>query len=139
MSDGTLRDVSRWNMSSGWAANAIISTVPDLAAFTAALLGGRLLPPQLQRELFVVPAVPDVSGKAASYSIALQRFKLPGVGEVWGKTGGRYGYLAGLGGTADGKRRLVYGVTANDAKDGANPTPITQHIVVAGMTLSARP
>ena len=138
MSDGTLRDVTRWNQSFGWAASAIISTTRDLDTFTAALLGGRLLPPEIQRELFVVPAVPDISGKAASYSVALQRFQLPGAGEIWGKSGGRYGYLAGLGGTADGTRRLVYGVTANDAKNGDNPTPITQRIVLAGMTLSVR-
>ena len=138
MSDGTLRDVTRWNQSFGWAAGAIISTTRDLDVFTAALLGSMLLPPEIQRDLFVVPAVPDISGKAASYSVALQRFQLPGVGEIWGKTGGRYGYLAGLGGTADGTRRLVYGVTANDAKNGDNPTPITQQIVLAGMTLSAR-
>jgi D-alanyl-D-alanine carboxypeptidase len=138
MTDGTVRDVTRWNQSFGWAASAIICTTHDLDVFTKALLGGRLLPPEVQRELFAVPAVPDVSGKRASYSVGLQRFVLPGVGEVWGKTGGRYGYLAGLGGTADGTRRLVYGVTANDAKNGDNPTPTTQRIVLAGMTLTAR-
>ncbi|MBP2330357.1 D-alanyl-D-alanine carboxypeptidase [Kibdelosporangium banguiense] len=138
MSDGTLRDVTRWNQSFGWAASAIISTTRDLDVFTEALLGGRLLAPEVQRELFIVPAVPDVSGKAASYSVALQRFKLPGVGEVWGKSGSRYGYLAGIGGTVDGTRRLAYGMTANDARNGDNPTPITQRIVLAGMTLSAR-
>jgi hypothetical protein len=41
-------------------------------------------------------------------------------------------------GAADGTRRLVYGVTANDAKNGDSPTPVTQRIVFAGMTLSAR-
>ncbi|ONI86287.1 hypothetical protein ALI22I_26785 [Saccharothrix sp. ALI-22-I] len=139
MTDGTLLDVTRWNQSFGWAASAIVSTTRDLDVFTAALLGGRLRPPAEQRELFAAPPVEDTNGKAASYGVGLQRFTLPGVGAVWGTSGGgRYGYLAGLGGTADGQRRLVYGVTANDAKNGDHPTPITQRIVVAGMPLSAR-
>ena len=80
MTDGTLRDVTRWNQSFGWAASAVISTTGDLDIFTQALLGGRLLPPEVQRELFAVPAVPG-----ASYGVGLQRFVLPGVGEVWAR------------------------------------------------------
>ncbi|MEV4057880.1 serine hydrolase domain-containing protein [Amycolatopsis sp. NPDC049688] len=138
MTDGSLQDVTRWDQSFGWAASAIVSTTNDLDVFTEALLGGKLLPPSVQAELFAVPPVDDLTGKHASYSVGLQRFTLPGVGEVWGKSGGRYGYLAGLGGTRDGHRRLVYGLTANDAKNGDNPTPVTQRIVAAGMTLAAR-
>ncbi|MEU0534126.1 serine hydrolase domain-containing protein [Amycolatopsis tolypomycina] len=138
MSDGSVLDVTRWDQSFGWASSSIVSTIRDLDVFTAALFGGRLLPPSVQPELFAVPPVKDVSGKPASYGAGLQRYRLPGVGEVWGKSGGWYGYLAGLGGTRDGRRRLVYGLTANDAKNGDNPTPVTQQIVLAGMTLAAR-
>ncbi|MGW4064402.1 serine hydrolase domain-containing protein [Amycolatopsis sp. NPDC004747] len=138
MTDGSLQDVTRWDQSFGWASSSIVSTTRDLDVFTEALLGGRLLPPSVQPELFAVPPVMDVSGKPASFGAGLQRFKLPGVGEVWGKSGGWYGYLAGIGGTRDGQRRLVYGLTANDAKNGDNPTPVTQRIVAAGMTLAAR-
>ncbi|MET8999622.1 serine hydrolase domain-containing protein [Amycolatopsis sp. NPDC004169] len=138
MTDGSVQDVTRWDQSFGWASSSIVSTTRDLDVFTEALLGGRLLPPSVQPELFAVPPVPDVSGKPASFGAGLQRFKLPGVGEVWGKSGGWYGYLAGIGGTRDGQRRLVYGLTANDAKNGDNPTPVTQQIVAAGMTLAAR-
>jgi D-alanyl-D-alanine carboxypeptidase len=138
MTDGSLEDVTRWDQSFGWAASSIVSTTADLDVFTEALLGGKLLPPPVQAELFAVPSVDDLNGKHASYSAGLQRFTVPGVGEVWGKSGGRYGYLAGLGGTRDGQRRLVYGLTANDAKNGDNPTPVTQKIVAAGMTLAAR-
>ncbi|SEB32650.1 D-alanyl-D-alanine carboxypeptidase [Amycolatopsis tolypomycina] len=138
MSDGSVLDVTRWDQSFGWASSSIVSTTRDLDVFTAALFGGRLLPPSVQPELFAVPPVKDVSGKPASYGAGLQRYRLPGVGEVWGKSGGWYGYLAGLGGTRDGRRQLVYGVTANDAKNGDNPTPVTQQIVLAGMTLAAR-
>lgn len=138
MTDGSVQDVTRWDQSFGWAASSIVSTTRDLDVFTEALLGGRLLPPSVQPELFAVPPVMDVSGKPASFGAGLQRFELRGVGEVWGKSGGWYGYLAGIGGTRDGQRRLVYGLTANDAKNGDNPTPVTQQIVAAGMTLTAR-
>ncbi|HEX6356482.1 serine hydrolase domain-containing protein [Actinophytocola sp.] len=136
MPDGTLLDVTRWNQSFGWAASSIISTTRDLDTFTAALLDGRLLPPAQQAELFAVPAVPDVSGAPASYGGGLQRYEIPGVGEVWGKTGGSYGYLAGIGGTRDGERRLTYGLAVNDAKNGKNQSKLPQKIVAAGMTLS---
>jgi D-alanyl-D-alanine carboxypeptidase len=137
MPDGSLKDVTRWNQSFGWAASSIISTTRDLDVFTAALLGGRLLPPAQQAELFAVPAVPDVSGKPASYGGGLERYRIPGVGEVWGKTGGWYGYLAGMGGTRDGQRRLTYGLAVNDAKNSDNTSTLPQRIVFAGMTLSA--
>lgn len=135
MPDSTLVDVTRWHQSFGWAASAIVSTARDLDTFLTALLAGRLLPPAQQDELFAVPAVPDVGGDPASYGGGLQRHRIPGVGEVWGKTGGWYGYLAGMGGTRYGQRRLTYGLTVNDAKNGDNPSPLPQRIVAAGMTL----
>lgn len=51
--------------------------------------------------------------------------------EVWGKTGGRWGYNAGTGGTRDLSRTLVHSVNATDAKgQGTND-------VVVGLIVSA--
>lgn len=36
--------------------------------------------------------------------------------EVWGKTGGRWGYNAAVASTRDGARTLVYSVNSTDAK-----------------------
>ncbi|MCO1581978.1 beta-lactamase family protein [Crossiella sp. SN42] len=131
-------DVTEWNPSGDWATGEMISTLADLDTFVAALLGGRLLPPAQQAELFAVPAVSDVSGRAASYGGGLQRLKVPGVGVVWGKTGARYGYTAGMGGTLDGLRRTTYAVTAKDAKSSVNSPALPQRIIVPAMTLAAR-
>ncbi|MGW2182950.1 serine hydrolase domain-containing protein [Streptomyces sp. NPDC001732] len=135
LDDGStgLRDISVWGATDGWAAGDIISTTADLERFTQALFRGRVVRGPMLEEMFTLPA-PSVrdheSGKPAAYSAGLTSWVVDGH-RVWGKTGGRWGYNAGVGGTRDLSRVLVYSVNSTDAKgEGTND-------VVAGLVAAA--
>lgn len=120
LEDGStgLRDVSVWGPTDGWAAGDVISTTADLEHFLTALFRGRVVRGPLLEEMFTLPdpSVRDFeSGKAPAYSAGLSTWKLGGR-QVWGKTGGRWGYNAGIGATRDLSRTLVYSINSTDAK-----------------------
>lgn len=129
---GEPRDVTVWGASDAWAAGDLISTTADLECFTEALFRGRVVRGPLLREMFTVP---DASvreygtGKPAAYSAGLSVMRLGGR-EVWGKTGGRWGYNTVLAATPDLSRTLVYSVNATDAK-GEDMNATAMNIVVA--------
>ncbi|MET9678792.1 serine hydrolase domain-containing protein [Streptomyces coeruleorubidus] len=132
LDDGTtgLRDVSVWGSTDGWAAGDIISTTADLERFTDALFQGRVVRGPLLEEMFTLPEVTDFrTGKPAAYSVGLS-MKMLGGREVWGKTGGRWGYNAAIASTRDGSRTLVYSVNSTDAK-GQDMNKVAEHIMVA--------
>ena len=132
LDDGTtgLRDVSVWGSTDGWAAGDIISTTADLERFTNALFQGRVVRGPLLEEMFTLPQVTDVkNGKPAAYSVGLS-MKVLGGREVWGKTGGRWGYNAAIASTRDGSRTLVYSVNSTDAK-GQDMNRVAENIMVA--------
>jgi D-alanyl-D-alanine carboxypeptidase len=56
--------------------------------------------------------------------------KVLGGREVWGKTGGRWGYNAAIASTRDGSRTLVYSVNSTDAK-GNDMNRTAENIMVA--------
>ncbi|MFF6884436.1 serine hydrolase domain-containing protein [Streptomyces sp. NPDC012421] len=116
--DGTtgLRDVSVWRATDGWAAGDLISTTADLERFTRALFGGGVVRGPLLEEMFTLPEVTDFrSGEPAAYSAGLSVKRLGGR-DVWGKTGGRWGFNATIASTRHGERTLVYSVNSTDAK-----------------------
>ncbi|MEU4278615.1 serine hydrolase domain-containing protein [Streptomyces tanashiensis] len=118
LDDGTtgLRDVSVWGTTDGWAAGDLVSTTADLERFTRVLFKGGVVRGPLLEEMFTIPKVPDLtSGDPAAYSAGLSMKRLGGR-EVWGKTGGRWGYNAAIASTRDGARTLVYSVNSTDAK-----------------------
>ncbi|GHE39284.1 hypothetical protein GCM10017771_58000 [Streptomyces capitiformicae] len=120
-----------WGTTDGWAAGAIISTTADLERFTNALFQGRIVRrgPPLE-EMFTLPQVTDFkTGAPAAYSVGLSMKKLGGR-EVWGKTGGRWGYTTVIASTRDGSRTLVYSVNATDAK-GQDMNKVAQSVMVA--------
>ncbi|BBC34952.1 hypothetical protein SGFS_062460 [Streptomyces graminofaciens] len=130
--DGTtgLRDVSVWGTTDGWAAGDLVSTTADLERFTKALFRGRVVRGPLLEEMFTLPDVTDFrSGAPAAYSVGLSMKKLGGR-EVWGKTGGRWGYNAAIASTRDGSRTLVYSVNSTDAK-GQDMNRVTLNVMVA--------
>lgn len=115
----------------GWAAGDIVSTTADLERFTNALFRGRIVPrgPVLE-EMFTVPKVADfTSGKPAEFAAGLAR-KVLGGHEVWGKTGGRWGYNAAIASTRDGSRTVVYSVNSTDAK-GRDVNRVALNVMVA--------
>lgn len=118
LDDGTtgLRDVSVWNPTDGWAAGDLISTTADLERFTQALFAGRVVRGPMLEEMFTLPKVEDfTTGDPAAFSAGLSMKKLGGR-EVWGKTGGRWGYNTAIASTRHGERTLVYSVNSTDAK-----------------------
>jgi D-alanyl-D-alanine carboxypeptidase len=84
-----------------WAAGAIVSTADDLQRFFAALLHGRVLSPQLLREMeTLVPA-----GRL-QYGLGIATFPTP-CGRAWGHTGNVQGTIVVAWNTKDALRQLV--------------------------------
>ncbi|MCI4040603.1 serine hydrolase domain-containing protein [Streptomyces sp. TRM75563] len=113
-----LRDVTVWGPTDGWAAGDIISTTADLERFTTALFGGRVVRGPLLEEMFTLPDASVRtygSGEPARFSTGLSVLTLGGR-QVWGKSGGRWGYSTAVAATRDLSRTLVYSVGATDAK-----------------------
>ncbi len=129
--DGTteFRDVTVWGATDSGAAGAMISTTADLERFLTALFRGRVVPqPQLE-EMFTLPA--GVSG--ARMSAGLQRDVTADGTEIWGKSGGRWGYNTIIAATRDLSRTLVYSVNSTDAK-GRVMNPVAARVIGAAFT-----
>ncbi|WP_051836798.1 serine hydrolase domain-containing protein [Streptomyces sp. NRRL F-2580] len=87
-----------------WAEGGMISNAPDMERFMKALLGGRLLPPAQQRQLFVKPEL-SKAAKEQPYSQGGLTFHTLSDGtEIWGKTGSMAQYSNGVFGTRHGAR-----------------------------------
>jgi D-alanyl-D-alanine carboxypeptidase len=104
-----LEDVSDGSPSVVWAAGALVSTADDLSRFYRALLGGRLLSPELLRQMerTVTPA------PGFSYGLGLQKLHGP-CGTFWGHSGGSPGYSVDALNSKDGRRQVVVLVNATD-------------------------
>jgi D-alanyl-D-alanine carboxypeptidase len=99
-------DVSRESASWTWAGGAIVSTADDLRRFFASLLGGKLLPAQLLREMeTVVPA-----GRQR-YGLGLGLYPTP-CGDAWGHTGNVLGTVTVAWNRRDASRQIVLVVNA---------------------------
>jgi D-alanyl-D-alanine carboxypeptidase len=78
--EGRLLDFTVYNPSAAWAAGNIVSDMDDLARFYRALLGGRLLAPELLAEMKTrVEVQPGVAG----YGLGLTVLDTP-CGPLWG-------------------------------------------------------
>ena len=93
-----------------WAAGALVSNADDLARFYRALLGGRLLRPDLLRLMETTVAAPQL-GPGNACGLGLQRVPEP-CGALWGHTGGSPGYVAHALNTRDASRQVVVLVNA---------------------------
>ncbi|MFI7440709.1 serine hydrolase domain-containing protein [Nonomuraea indica] len=111
--DPELHDATEMNQSFAWAAGGIVSSTGDLQRFFRALLGGRLLPPAQQREMFDNPVDTSVTGKAhpwipgTRYGLGVFTQKLSCGGAVWGNGGLTYGSWTYAMGSRDGKHLLT--------------------------------
>ncbi|GAA1023331.1 D-alanyl-D-alanine carboxypeptidase [Acrocarpospora pleiomorpha] len=110
--DAPTYDVTELNTSPFWAAGGMISTAGDLNRFFGALLGGRLLPPAQQREMFtMVPTkdwLPDTT-----YGLGVSTVKLPCGTTVWGMGGAIYGSWSYAYGSRDGKHLVATNVNGD--------------------------
>ncbi|SCE85645.1 serine hydrolase domain-containing protein [Micromonospora mirobrigensis] len=111
-----LVDATVWSQTFTPAAGNLISSLADLDSFMTALFAGRVVPAAQLPEMFTLPAVHDVSGGPARYSAGLTAYPLPAGEILWIKTGSRYGYLAAVAATRDGRFRVEYSITGTDAK-----------------------
>ncbi|MEV4462034.1 serine hydrolase domain-containing protein [Micromonospora echinofusca] len=111
-----LVDATTWSQTFTPASGDVISSLADLDTFVTALFAGRVVPAAQLAEMFTLPAVPDVAGGPARYSVGLTAFPLPGGEVLWIKTGSRFGYLTGVAATRDGRFRTQYSITGTDAK-----------------------
>jgi D-alanyl-D-alanine carboxypeptidase len=108
-SDGSagLVDVTQADPSWAWAAGAMISSAADLARFYQALLGGRLLGPDLLKAMQTTVDASEQYGPGAGYGLGLMRLALGCGGQVWGHGGEVPGYATMAFGTQDATRQLV--------------------------------
>jgi D-alanyl-D-alanine carboxypeptidase len=102
-------DVTVGSPSIVWASGALVSNADDLAGFFRALLGGRLLRPDLLRAMETM-----IAGTSEfSYGLGLQKMSTP-CGAAWGHTGGMPGYNAYALNSKSGRRQIVVLVNASD-------------------------
>ena len=104
-----LEDVTVGSPSIVWASGAVVSNADNLARFFGALLGGRLLSPELLREMKAM--IPTEA--SFSYGLGLQKLRLP-CGAVWGHQGGMPGFSTEALSSQDGRRQVVVSVNATD-------------------------
>ncbi|MFI8852471.1 serine hydrolase domain-containing protein [Streptomyces sp. NPDC053499] len=130
LSDGTLADVTEFDMSVAHADGEIVTSTGDMHRFLSALFSGSLLPQRQLRRMFTLPPahVRMLDGSPARYSTGLQTVTVNGV-TLWGKTGEQYGYASGMFATRDQQRRLVWAFTP--VQLGADPSPMSQRIAEA--------
>ncbi|MFD8214834.1 serine hydrolase domain-containing protein [Streptomyces sp. NPDC059697] len=103
---GPTYDVTRLNPSLASSAGEMISDSADLNRFYAALLGGRLLPPQQLKEMKTTVKADEIPG--ARYGLGLIDRKLGCGVHVWGHDGGIHGSTSSAVTTADGRHSLAF-------------------------------
>jgi D-alanyl-D-alanine carboxypeptidase len=106
---GPLEDVTVGSPSYVWAAGALVSTADDVARFFRALLGGRLLRPDLLRAMETTVA--DAPG--FSYGLGVQNVATP-CGVSWGHSGGSPGYSVDSYNSKNGARQVVVFVNGTE-------------------------
>ncbi|MEG8276988.1 serine hydrolase domain-containing protein [Streptomyces sp. AHA2] len=107
--DGT--DVTALDPRAAGAAGEIVTTLTDLNRFYAALLGGRLLPPRLLREML------DTGAAHGAYGMGLLPERLPCGLTVWGHNGHISGSYVRTAATADGRHVLTFRVNTDALTD----------------------
>ena len=101
-----LVDVSEQDPSFGWAAGQMVSTPSELNRFFVALLKGRLLAPNLLREMRTTVPAPELGAKTR-YGLGLISQPLPCGGVSWGHGGTITGYSTTNAATDDGRAASV--------------------------------
>ena len=121
--EGPLHDFTVYNPSSLWAAGNIVSNAQDLARFSRALFGGRLLPAtlltEMQRPVEIAPGW--------GYGLGLYIVDTP-CGTLFGHTGGAPGFQNWLFTTKDGSRQLGVMINADEAPAAASELFTTQAV-----------
>jgi D-alanyl-D-alanine carboxypeptidase len=99
-------DVTELNGSQVWGNGDVISSADDLNRFYGALIRGRLLPAQQQKELTTTLPNPDFPG--AVYGLDIEKLTLACGTPVWFRDGGTTGSLTMTAFTEDGRHLLTF-------------------------------
>ncbi|RJQ81170.1 class A beta-lactamase-related serine hydrolase [Pseudonocardiaceae bacterium YIM PH 21723] len=114
---------------SNYADGALLSTTQDVNTFFRALLGGRLLPPAIQRQLLTDLVDFDYEGdKAYRAGYGIFRHPLPCGGYRWEHLGGTLGYQTLAATTQDGKRSVVVSRSSDNWDNWAQINEQVMHI-----------
>lgn len=110
-------DVTGFSPSIGWAGGGIVSTPADVNEFFRALLDGRLLPPELLKEMMTT-VVDDRNGMV--YGLGIEKKELP-CGTAWGHQGNFPGYFVESFSSADGRIQMTsaYNLDSNSMEKAA--------------------
>ncbi|MGW6835834.1 serine hydrolase domain-containing protein [Streptomyces sp. NPDC054949] len=117
-----VHDATELDSSMFWAAGGMISTAGDLNRFFRALLEGRILPPDQQRDMFTTVPTRDWIPNAA-YGLGVSSVRLPCGKTVWGMGGALFGSWSYAYGARDGKQMVITNVNG-DWSSGAWDDPI---------------
>jgi D-alanyl-D-alanine carboxypeptidase len=124
-------DTTNVNLSTEWAAGAMVSTAQDWARFHTALMSGRLLPPaELQQMKTTVSEGPDTPNRR--YGLGLEQVVTP-CGTVWGHDGQVPGYSSEAYTDSTGRRTVsvftatIFGI-ADPAAGAANKAVVNAAI-----------
>jgi D-alanyl-D-alanine carboxypeptidase len=112
--DGTLRDFSDFNMTWGWAAGELVSTMADLNRFYRALLTGQLLRADLLAQMQTTKPFEPTTPELGGYGLGLYWVALP-CGRVWGHNGGVVGFTTDSYHSADARQQVSVAQNANFA------------------------
>ena len=118
--NGALHDFTLFNMSSAWAAGALISTPADLNRFYRALLTGRLLSRGLLAQMETTVPFDPAHPAAGGYGLGLYWLELP-CGRFWGHDGAVIGQSTRSLHSLDGRRQLTMAENLNNYP---TPSPI---------------
>jgi D-alanyl-D-alanine carboxypeptidase len=110
---GTLRDLTDFNASAGWAGGGAVTTASDMSRFWRGLLGGRLLAPAQLEAMKRTVAIKE--GLPLEYGLGLMKFGTH-CQTLWGNGGDLPGFSSEFLNTEDGK--VQSGVIVN-----VNPIP----------------
>ncbi|MEI4623767.1 beta-lactamase family protein [Bacillus pfraonensis] len=111
-----LVDITVLNPSFANAGGEMISTGEDLTTFFRALLGGKLLTPEMQKEMMTS----TVDSPLGKYGLGIHATKLPDGTEVWGHGGGIPGFTNFAGGTEDGQHVISININVLGAEKHIN-------------------
>ncbi|GAA2282381.1 MULTISPECIES: serine hydrolase domain-containing protein [Kitasatospora] len=111
-SDAPVYEATELDPAMFWAAGGMISTAQDLNRFFSALLGGRVLPPNQQRDMFTT--LPTRGWLPhTTYGLGISSVRLPGGETVWGMGGALLGSWSYSYGTRDGAHMLTANVNGD--------------------------
>ncbi|MFE9369855.1 serine hydrolase domain-containing protein [Streptomyces sp. NPDC006711] len=112
-----VHDATELDSSMFWAAGGMISTAGDLNRFFRALLGGRILPPDQQREMFTTVPTREWIPNAA-YGLGVSSVRLPCGETVWGMGGALFGSWSYAYGSREGEHMVTTNVNGDWSNGG---------------------